>query len=95
VDSPFVWRAVFVIASWAGFSYSSKLINLTRELNPNGAFSRNGWVVPVLYGLILFFAVFSGLASFVGLQALQLEALILCGLILCAHALAWEFMTAS
>jgi hypothetical protein len=95
VDSPLIWRAVFVIAAWAGLSYSSKLINLTHQANPNGAFSKNSWVVPVLYGLILFFAVFSGFASFVGLQALQLEGLLLCGLILCAHALAWEFTTAS
>ncbi|MBK9927715.1 MAG: hypothetical protein IPP66_20785 [Anaerolineales bacterium] len=95
VDNSFIWRAVFVIASGAGLSYSGKLIKLTRELNPNGAFSRNSWAVPVLYGLILFFALFTGFASIFGLQALQLEALILCGLILCSHALAWEFMTAS
>jgi hypothetical protein len=95
VDSPLIWRGVFVIAAWMGFSYSSKLIGLTREANPNGAFSRNSWVVPVLYVLVLFFAVFSGLAQFMGLQALQLEGLLLCGLILCAHALAWEFMTDS
>jgi hypothetical protein len=45
--------------------------------------------------LILFFAVFASLARYVGLQALQLEALLLCGLILCAHGLAWEFLIAS
>ncbi len=93
VDSQLIWRGIFVIASWAGFSYSSKLIKLTRETNPNGAFSRNSWVVPVLYGLILFFALFAGLASLIGLQSLQLEGLLLSGLILCAHGLAWEFMT--
>ena len=93
VDSSLIWRAVFVVASWAGFSYSSKLIKLTRETNPNGAFSKNSWVVPALYAGTLFFAIFAGLASFIGLQPLQLEALLLCGLILCAHGLAWEFMT--
>jgi len=91
VDSSLIWRGVFLIAATAGITFSSKLINLTRETNPNGAFSRNSWVVPVLYGLVLFFAVFSGLARYLGLQALQLEALLLCGLILCAHAMAWEF----
>jgi len=93
VESQLVWRGVFVIASWAGFSYSSKLIKWTRETNPNGAFSRNSWVVPVLYGLVLFFAIFAGLANLIGLQALQLEGLMLSGLILCAHGLAWEFLT--
>jgi len=91
VESSLIWRGVFLIAAIAGITFSSKLINLTRETNPNGAFSRNSWVVPVLYGLVLFFAVFSGLARYLGLQALQLEALLLCGLILCADAMAWEF----
>ena len=93
VESSLIWRGVFLIAAIAGITFSSKLINLTRETNPKGAFSRNSWVVPVRYGLVLFFAVFSGLARYLGLQALQLEALLLCGLILCAHAMAWEFST--
>ena len=93
VESQLIWRGVFVIASWAGLTFSSKLIKLTRTANPNGAFSKNSWVVPVLYGFVLFFAIFAGLARFVGLQALQLEALLLSGLILCAHLMAWEFMT--
>jgi hypothetical protein len=91
VDSPLVWRGVFLTAAVVGFAFSSKFIKLTREINPKGAFSQNSWVVPVLYGLVLFFSVFAGLARFVGLQPLQLEALLLCGLILCAHAMAWEF----
>jgi hypothetical protein len=44
---------------------------------PNGAFSRNSWAVPVLYGLVLLFALFPGLARVVALT----------------HMLAWEFMT--
>lgn len=95
VDSPLVWRGVFVIAAGAGLVYSSKLIKLTRETNLGGAFSRNSWVVPVLYGLILFFAVFSGLARYFGLQPLQLEGLLLSGVVLCGNLLAWEFMTAN
>jgi hypothetical protein len=93
VDSPLVWRGVFVIAAGAGITFSSRLIQLTRDINPKSAFSRNFWIVPSLYGLVLFFAVFSGLARHLGLHALQLEALLLCGLILCAHMLAWEFTT--
>ena len=96
LDSSLIWRGIFVIAALAGLVFSSRLIGLTRETNPGGAFSRNSWVVPVLYGLILFFAVFSGLAGYYfGLHPLQLEGLLLCGLILCAHALAWEFLTAN
>jgi len=92
-ESSLVWQIVFVIASWTGFSYSSKLIQLTREVNPNGAFSKNSWVVPALYLLVAFFAVFAGLPTLIGLQPLQMEGLLLSGLILCAHGMAWEFMT--
>jgi len=94
-DSQLIWRGVFVIAGGAGIVFSSKLLRLTRDTNTNGTFSRNTWIVPILYGLVLFFAIFAGFARFIGLQALQLEALILSGLILCAHMLAWEFSTSA
>lgn len=95
VDSPLVWRGVFFLAAAAGFVYSGRLIKLTRETNPKGAFSRNSWVVPALYFLILFFAVFSGFAQYAGLQPLQLEGLLLSGVVLCGNLMAWEFMTAN
>lgn len=91
--TPIVWQLVFLIASGAGIVFSSRLIRLTRESNPKGAFSRNSWVVPALYGLVFFFALFPGLARVIGLAPLQMEALLLSGLILVAHMMAWEFMT--
>jgi hypothetical protein len=94
-DGQVIWRGVFGIASLLGLIYTSRLIKLIRAANPNGAFSSNSWVVPTLYGLILFFAIFAGLARLLGLQPLQLEALLLSGLILCAHMLAWEFSTSA
>lgn len=93
--SPFVWQGVFIIAAGAGITFSSRLIHLTRQANPDGAFSRNFWVVPLLYGLVLFFALFPGLAKLFGLAPLQMQALLLSGLILVAHMLTWEFMTSS
>lgn len=89
-----IWQVVFIIAAGAGITFSSKLIQLTRTENPNGAFSRNSWTVPLLYGIVLFFALFPNLARLIGLEPLQMEALLLCLLILIAHALTWEFMTA-
>ena len=94
-DASLIWQVVFVIAAFGGISFSSKLINLTRAANPNGAFSKNSWVVPVLYGIVMLFAILPGLAFLFGLQPLQLEGLLLCGLILCAHMLAWEFSTSA
>ena len=93
-DGQIIWRGIFAIASLLGLIYTSRLIQLTRTVNPDGAFSRNSWVVPALYALILFCAVFMP-AKFLGLQALQIEALLLSGLILCAHMLAWEFSTSA
>jgi hypothetical protein len=92
--NPFIWQAIFVVAAGAGITFSSRLIRVTRAANPNGAFSRNSWTVPFLYSLVLFFALFPGLARIIGLEPLQMEALLLCLLILIAHAMTWEFMTA-
>ena len=91
--TPVLWQAVFIIAATAGMTFSSRLISLTRTANPKGAFSRNSWVVPALYALVLFFAIFPGIARAIGLLPLQLEALLLSGLILVSHMMAWEFMT--
>jgi hypothetical protein len=94
-DSPLIWQSVFVIAALGGITFSSRLIGLTRHANPTGAFSKNSWVVPVLYGVVLLFAVFPGFARWLALQPLQMEGLILSLLILCAHMLAWEFSTSA
>jgi len=94
-DNPLIWRGVFFIAALGGIIFSSRLISLTRKANPKGAFSRNSWVVPVLYAIVLFFALFPGVARVLGLQPLQMEGLLLCILILIAHALTWEFMTST
>ena len=90
-----IWQGVFIISAWGGIMFSGKLIKLTRQANPTGAFSRNSWVVPLLYGIVLFFAVFPDFARFIGLEPLQMEGLILSLLILCAHMLAWEFSTSA
>jgi hypothetical protein len=60
-----------------------------------GPFSKNRWVVPALYGVVIVFAVFPGLARLIGLQPLQMQGLLVTLLILIAHMLTWEFMTYS
>jgi len=89
-----IWQAVFIVAAGAGIVFSSRLIQLTRLANPNGAFSKNSWTVPLLYAIVLLFALFPGFARILGMEPLQLEGLLLCLLILVAHAMTWEFMTA-
>jgi hypothetical protein len=93
--NPFIWQGVFIIAAGAGITFSSKLIQLMRASNPDGTFSKNSWVVSLLYGFVLIFALLPGLARIIGLEPLQMEALLLSALILIAHILTWEFMTVS
>ena len=91
--TPFFWQLIFIIAAIAGITSSSRLISLNRTAN--GAFRKNSWTIPVLYGIVLFFAIFPNLARLFGLEPLQMEGLLLCILILIAHGMAWEFMTNS
>jgi hypothetical protein len=58
-----------------------------------GPFNKNRWAIPTLYGIVIIFALFPGLARLVGLQPLQMEGLLVSLLILIAHMLTWEFMT--
>jgi hypothetical protein len=92
--TPLLWQVVFIIAAGAGIMFSSRLIQITRLANLNGAFSKTSWAVPLLYAIVLLFALFPNLARLLGLEPLQMEGLLLCLLILIAHALTWEFMTA-
>jgi hypothetical protein len=92
-DVRLVWQLVFILASLAGIVSTTRLILATRQAHPRGAFSRNRWVVPLLYLFVLWFALFPDSAAFLGLKPLQVEGLLLCTLILIAHILTWEFMT--
>jgi hypothetical protein len=92
-DNRLVWQAVFIIAALIGIASTTRLISATRKVVPNGTFSRNRWVVPFLYGFVLWFALFPGTAALLGLQPLQMEGILLCILIMIAHILTWEFMT--
>lgn len=91
-ESRFIWQAVFTVASLLGIIYTTRLIFTTQKNIPQGSVSRNRWVIPVLYALILWFALFPGTAAPLGLQPLQVEGLLLCILILIAHIMTWEFV---
>jgi len=90
----FVWQAIFTIAALTGIIYTTRLMRKTRNTVPDGTVSNNRWIIPVLYALVLWFAIFPGTASLLGLQPLQMEGILLCALILIAHLLTWEFLTA-
>lgn len=90
---PLLWQLIFIVAGILGLYSSWRLMQETNISELYGPFSNNRWVVPALYGLVILFAVFPGLARLLGLQPLQMEALVLTTLIVIAHMLAWEFMT--
>ncbi len=92
-EGSIIWNLVFIIAGVAGMRYSTQLVVRTRSAEANGPFSKNRWILPFLYGIVIFFALIPDLARVVGLKALQVEGLLLCILILIAHMLAWEFMS--
>ncbi len=94
-STSFLWQVIFILAGGIGLFSSSRLIQATQSAKLFGPFSKNRWVVPALYGIVLFFALFPGFARWVGLQPLQMEGTLLCILILVAHMLTWEFMTHS
>jgi len=91
-EGSIIWHLVFIVAGVIGIRYSTQLIAKTKSAEANGPFSRNRWALPLLYGIVIFFAIFP-VAGIVGLKPLQVEGLILCLLILIAHMLAWEFMS--
>jgi hypothetical protein len=92
---PLLWQVIFLFGGLAGAAYSSRLMRRTRVADSYGSFSKNRWAIPALYGVVIVFALFPGLARLLGLQPLQMEGLLVTILILIAHMLAWEFMTVS
>jgi len=90
-ENRFVWQAIFTVAALLGIIYTTRLMRKTRNA-VEGTVSNNRWVIPVLYALILWFAIFPGTAFLFGMQPLQMEGILLCALILIAHLLTWEFM---
>lgn len=87
------WRLVFVSAAVLGGFFTTRLILRTSKVGHPGPFRRWRWLSLVLYALIFFFGLLPEVASWVGLEPLQAEALLLCVLMLLGHGLAWEFMT--
>jgi hypothetical protein len=93
VAQPMIWQISFILAGALGIYYSRRLIQETQGAELYGPFSKNRWAIPTLYGIVIIFALFPGLARLFGLQPLQMEGLLVSILILIAHMLTWEFVT--
>ena len=92
-DNKLVWRSVFVIAALLGMFFTARLLTRLKSLNNPGFFTRSRWLVIAVYLVVLVFALFPELAGPSGLKPIQVEAFLVCALILVGHGLAWELMT--
>jgi hypothetical protein len=92
-ENKLVWRSVFAIAALMGMFFTTKLVARLRKTSHTGFFSRVRWLVIFLYALVLVLGLFPELAKPTGLMPIQVEAFLLCIIILNGHGLAWEMMT--
>lgn len=92
-ENKLVWRSVFVIAALLGMFFTTKLLTRIAKSNKAGFFARSRWLVVLLYAVVLVLGLFPQLAAPTGLTTIQVEAFLLCIIILTGHGLAWEMMT--
>jgi hypothetical protein len=91
-DTP-LWRVIFVIGAAFGIIFTTRILGKTKTAEKTGPFRRNRWAVIVIYVLILLgsLGLDKLLAAFI--TPIQVEAFMMCLLILIGHGLAWEFLT--
>lgn len=94
-ENKLVWRSVFVIAALTGMYFTTRLLARVVRSGKGGGFARSRWLVILLYLLVLVLGVRPELAAPSGLAPIQVEAFLLCIIILMGHGLAWEMMTHS
>jgi hypothetical protein len=92
-DNKMVWRVVFAISALVGMFFTFRLLAHLSKLPNPGFFTRTRWLVILVYLLVLVFGVYPELAAFSGMKPIQVEAILLCIIVLTGHGLAWEMMT--
>jgi len=92
-ENKLVWRTVFATAALVGMFFTTRLLFTISKMGQTGFFSRTRWLVVLVYTLVLVLGIFPQLAAPSGLTTIQVEAFLLCIIILTGHGLAWEMMT--
>lgn len=89
-DTP-LWRAVFVIGAIVGIIAWVNIIRTSPKAETPGFFRRNRWIVIVLYVLILVGSFgLDKIALSMDLKPIQVEAFMMCLLVLTGHGMSWE-----
>lgn len=92
-ENKLVWRSVFVIAALFGMYFTTRLLARVVKFKSPGGMARSRWLVILLYLVVLVLGVRPELAAPSGLAPIQVEAFLLCIIVLMGHGLAWEMMT--
>jgi hypothetical protein len=92
-ENKLIWRSVFAISALLGMFFTTRLLLQLKKVGQTGFFSRTRWAVILIYSLVLIFGVFPELTGPTGLKPIQVEAFLLCIIVLTGHGLAWEMMT--
>ena len=93
--TPLMWRSTFAVVALIGVVTTVRLIGIERAFTLPGPFTRNRWVVAVLYLAVLVLGAFPTVAEPLGAAPIQVAAVLLIGLVVLGHGLTWEFMTDS
>jgi hypothetical protein len=90
-DVRFIWQAVFVVSAILGGATTFFMFQSVKKGAAHGWLFQGGrWVVIALYALVALFAIDPGLAA--PLKPLQVEGLLLSGLIFLGVNFAWTLM---
>ena len=90
-DTPEVWRVSFVVTALVGVVATTRILTALRSTDrPTG----KHLTAVVLYLLVAVVGVMPDVGSAFDLTSIQVEALLLIGLVLVGHGLVWEFFVA-
>ncbi len=92
-DNP-LWRGVFVVGAAIGLYVTAQAMRSGAQADAHlGFFNRNRWIVAVIYASILLGSLgLDYVATFAGFTPIQVEAGLMCLLVLAGHGLSWEVL---
>jgi hypothetical protein len=85
------WRVVFVAGAAIGIIVWVGIIRRADKAETQGFFRRHRWIMIALYALIAVGSLGADKAlAFTGITPIQVEAFLMCLLVLAGHGLSWE-----
>ncbi|MDQ0726420.1 hypothetical protein [Microbacterium sp. W4I20] len=91
-ESPILWRLSFVVIAIVG---AVSMVRLVAQARTGGTSTAVRWIqvgAVLIYGAVAVIGVAPQLVAPLGLTGIQVEALLLIGLVALGHALVWRFL---